>query len=325
MIIVLALLTVVLPANNSAIVAARVQHVVVVGNRHDVVLVDGLARVRVLQHVQLCQEVVLARVRPAVHEAVPAHGDHALLVLIRLDVAEPRDLLLRERDLGLVLQVRDVLLVTRVEAASEALAVREVPDLDLAVRGGRDQLPVGGVEGGRGDLGGAVRVPEATEDAAGLDVPHAHERAVVAGDHVVELRVVQSHRDGELVRRFDVFLSAEVPHVELARAEQDGIRDLVKEDCPKMFFRAIYQLIKDRLNTSISSDIPDSHTIIHTKRDQMILRIIQCQTQNRCIMPIQFRICSKGERIPHNNMPLLSTTRNEPMCRIHKCIDSLRM
>ena len=101
------------------------------------------------------------------------------------------------------------------------------------------------------------------------------------------------------------------PEINFPWAKEDVICSLVKVKESQPVLWSVAYLVKDSLDASISSDVPNLENFVSTKTDQVVSVLVNCQVLHRSVMTIEIRQSSKSERVPHDNVTLLSTTSHE--------------
>jgi len=115
------------------------------------------------------------------------------------------------------------------------------------------------------------------------------------------------------VRGFNLLLSFKEPEIKFPTAEHDIIGPLVKNHGSEPVFGPVTNLVKNRLNASVCSAVPNFNNFVSSQRDQMIFVFIKRQVLNRSVMAIQVAEDSDGEGIPHEDVSLLAATGHKPV------------
>ena len=98
------------------------------------------------------------------------------------------------------------------------------------------------------------------------------------------------------------------PEINFSWAKEDVICSLVKVKESQPVLWSVAYLVKDSLDASVSSDVPNLEDFVSTETDQVVSVLIDCQVLHRSIVTIEVRQSSKSKRIPHDNVTLLSAT-----------------
>ena len=128
------------------------------------------------------------------------------------------------------------------------------------------------------------------------------------------------------MRRFNLLLSLKHPKVDFATAKNNIIRPLVEVKRSQHVIRPVAHLVSDSLDAKIVMQMPDLNHFIGAQGNQVVPFIVHGQVLDGGGVPRQVSLSHEGERVPQNNLTLLSTRGDDLVLgRIHESIHTFLM